>query len=90
MITGGSLFSGIGGVGRDADGFSARMDGTRLMQHRWVARPNESQHENEPSRLCGKTPNRRNRIKALGNAVVPQVVYPIFKLLVEFLDETQD
>lgn len=77
------------GMGGDADGFSARLDGTRLMQHRWVARPNEVQHEDEPPRLCGKLPNRRARVKALGNAVVPQVAYPIFRLLAEYLSETR-
>lgn len=77
------------GMGGNADGLSAKLDGTRLMQHRWVARPNEAQHEDEPPRLCGKIPNRRARIKALGNAVVPQVAYPIFKLLFEYLSETR-
>lgn len=77
------------GMGRDADGISAKLDGNRLMQHRWVARPNELQHEDEPPRLCGKLPDRRARIKALGNAVVPQVAYPIFKLLAEYLTETR-
>lgn len=75
------------GMGRDADGLPARMDGTRLMQHQFPSRPNEAQLDSEPPRLCDKIPNRRNRIKALGNAVVPQVIYPIFKLLVEVLEK---
>ena len=77
------------GMGRDANGVSARMDGARLMQHQFPSRPNQPQHENEPSRLCGKLPNRRNRIKALGNAVVPQAVYPIFAYLYQRLSEGQ-
>jgi DNA (cytosine-5)-methyltransferase 1 len=57
------------------------------MRHRFPSRPNEPQHESEPSRLCGKIPNRSSRIKALGNAVVPQVAYPIFAMLYESLME---
>jgi len=74
-------------VGRDVDWATAKLDGDRLMQHQFPARPNQPQHENEPSRLCGKIPNRRNRIKALGNAVVPQTVYPIFVNLYQVLLE---
>jgi hypothetical protein len=55
------------------------------MSHRWPARPNEPQHESEPPRLIEDYPNRREEIKGYGNAVVPQVVYPIFKALYEKL-----
>jgi DNA (cytosine-5)-methyltransferase 1 len=45
---------------------------------RWPAVPDEPQHDWEPPRtVTGTMPNRAKRIKALGNAVVPQVVEPI-------------
>ena len=33
-------------------------------------------------------PNYKNRIKALGNSIVPQVVYQIFKAIKEIEDDT--
>lgn len=75
-------------MGRDVAGFPEKLDGNRLMQHQFPARPNQPQHENEPSRLCGKIPNRSNRIKALGNSVLPQVAYPIFFMLYQYLKES--
>jgi DNA (cytosine-5)-methyltransferase 1 len=55
------------GVGRGADGLPSRMDG-----HRWPAGRGEAQHEWEPPRVAQSVPQRRQRLKALGNAVVPQ------------------
>jgi DNA (cytosine-5)-methyltransferase 1 len=43
----------------------------------WPAGMGEAQHEWEPPRTCGRIPNRVARVEALGNAVVPQQVYPI-------------
>ena len=80
-IVGASNGSAQSRLGRNADGVSCGMDA-----HRWPARPGEAQHDYEPPRITGEKSNRAARLKALGNAVVPQVVYPIFLSIHEFLD----
>lgn len=56
------------GLGGDADGLPATLDG-----HRWPAPPGPHQYPWEPPRTVGKgVPFRGRRVKALGNAVVPQ------------------
>ena len=68
-------------LGGDADGLSARLD----RPYRWPAGPEEPQHNWEPPRVViGKQPDRAKRLKALGNAIVPQQIYPIFKQIVEW------
>jgi len=72
-------------LGRSADGLPAWLD-----RPRWPARPGEAQHAWEPPRtVAGRLPQRANRLKALGNAVVPQCVYPIALTVREYL-EAQD
>ena len=43
-----------------------------LTAHRWPAGRGEAQHEWEAPRVAQGVPERRQRLKALGNAVVPQ------------------
>ncbi|MGN1451536.1 MAG: DNA cytosine methyltransferase [Eubacteriales bacterium] len=59
------------GLGRVADGIPDWVDGY------WDAEP-----EGIP-RVTSGIPNRAERLKALGNAVVPQQFYPIFKAIAD-------
>ena len=65
----------LGGV---ADGISDRMDGDLnfIINHYWDAEPGIP-------RIATDIEHRVDRLKCLGNAVVPQQFYPVFKAIAE-------
>lgn len=64
------------GLGRVVDGLSPRLD---KMLTIWEREP-------DIPRVATGIPNRADRLKCLGNAVVPQQAYPIFKALREEME----
>lgn len=70
---------------RATDGVSDWLDG-----HRFPSGPNQRQYSWEAPRLAVSRAYRKERIKALGNAVVPQVVYPIALAIVAMLKEQDE
>lgn len=72
-------------VGRATHGIATRMDGYQLMTHLWPAAPHQEQNANEALRMAPGNEHTIDRIRALGNAVVPQCVYPIALEISELL-----
>lgn len=68
-------------MGGDAHGLSRRLDG-----HRWPVGPGQAQqHDYEPSRVTMEPqPHRVARLKALGNAIVPQCVEYIAQCILRY------
>lgn len=64
-----------------AHGLPARLDG-----HIFPAPPGIAQHPAEPPRVTTHAQDRAKRLKALGNAVVPQCVYPIALAIREWFE----
>ena len=62
--------SRLGGM---ADGIPKEMDGYSI----WGQEPTDI------PRMTSRMDNRANRLKALGNAVVPQQIYPILKAIAD-------
>lgn len=80
---GGRLGEAQRGLGGGAHGLSAGLDG-----HRWPAGRGEAQREGEPPRTVTATerePMRRARLRALGNAVVPQCAEVVGRVLLQDL-----
>lgn len=69
------------GMGIDVNGLSGR-----LVRHRWPAGQGDFQYRDEPPRTTKEVRNRRDGVEAVGNAVVPQVVYPIAVAIREWLE----
>lgn len=70
------------GLGRMADGLSSGMDREFMIDHYWDQEP-------DIPRMAKGIPDRVGRLKALGNAVVPQQFYPIFKAVADAEMEAQ-
>lgn len=74
----GTLATNTSGIHRGFNGLSDWMD-----RYTFPPRPNDWQPPNDVKKTRHGT--RKTRIKALGNAVVPQVVYPIVKAVYDQL-----
>lgn len=67
------------GMGRDASRFPGGLD-----RYRWPAGPGSAQYPWEPPRVVQeKVPHRSERLKALGNSVVPQIAEYIGQWIME-------
>ena len=64
---------------RSPDGPAIRMDRRhgRIVDHKWPAPPGPNQYADEVPRMAPGKANTAQRLKALGNGAVPQIVYPI-------------
>lgn len=82
--SGGEQWTAEPDLGGMADGISGWMDGDLdfILNHYWDTEP-------DIPKIAEKIPHRVDRLKAIGNAVVPQQFYPIFKAIAE-VERTQN
>jgi len=87
------LSAGAGCTERGEPFFEPRLGGVidglpyRVDRHQFPAPRGQDQYEFEPPRVTDRKDDRRNRVKALGNAVVPQVIYPVAIEIFKYLNE---
>lgn len=74
----------VTGMERNVNGLPGRMDIPGF-----PAAKKQAQFSYEPQRITSVKPGDETRHKALGNAVVPQVAYPIFAAIAEWLAEVK-
>jgi len=87
-ICAGGLSSECGDV---PDTLCQQLDGTRGTRRRWPESSDGSIWAVEPNvgRVAHGVPRRVDRLRALGNAVVPQQIYPVYKAIVEAVKHGQ-
>ena len=78
-------------VDRVTHGLPSKLHGHRIAydvtSHQFPAFRGQPQHDFEPPRVTDRKDLRRDRVKALGNAVVPQVILPIAQKMYDYLTE---
>lgn len=73
------------GMGRDVDGLAAQLVG-----HQWPRGRGRAQYAYEPARQAAHAPQHNPRLHMLGNAVLPQMIYPLAVAIREWLTKQDE